>query len=111
MNALSGERLESVLRDAAARLRAEFGPCRVYLFGSYAYGHPGPDSDLDFMVVVRDNGEGTYALTVRAIHALSGLGPPKDVLVRTESEFQRRAGWLSSLEREVSTKGRLLHAA
>jgi predicted nucleotidyltransferase len=108
---LTREQLEGVLREATDRLRREFGACRVYLFGSYAYGRPSPDSDLDFMVVVPDNGESTYELNVRAIGALSRLGVPKDVIVRTESEFQRRSHWLSSIENEVSLKGRLLHAA
>ena len=32
-------------------LAEEFHPQHVILFGSYAYGNPGPDSDVDFLIV------------------------------------------------------------
>jgi predicted nucleotidyltransferase len=35
--------------DAIAR---EFRPRKIILFGSYAYGNPGPDSDVDLLVVL-----------------------------------------------------------
>lgn len=108
---LRGEQLETVLRDAAERLRTAFGPCRVYLFGSYADGRPGPDSDLDFLVVVPDGAEDSFGLTGRAYRALGRLGRPADVIVRTESEFARLSGWVSSVDRAVKERGRLLHAA
>jgi Nucleotidyltransferase domain len=39
--------------DALARqIAAQFDPERIYLFGSYAYGTPTPDSDVDIMVVM-----------------------------------------------------------
>ncbi|MCL2766959.1 MAG: nucleotidyltransferase domain-containing protein, partial [Peptococcaceae bacterium] len=30
---------------------------KIYLFGSYAYGEPNADSDMDFYVVIPDDGE------------------------------------------------------
>jgi uncharacterized protein len=43
--------LEARIRDALAPLRPE----KVILFGSYAWGQPTPDSDIDLYVVTRDN--------------------------------------------------------
>jgi predicted nucleotidyltransferase len=39
------------IQDFTQRLVAEFSPQRVILFGSYAYGHPTPDSDVDLLVI------------------------------------------------------------
>jgi predicted nucleotidyltransferase len=47
---LSGE-LEARIKDALAPLQPE----KVILFGSYAWGQPTPDSDIDLYVVTRDD--------------------------------------------------------
>jgi predicted nucleotidyltransferase len=31
-----------------------FHPTRIILFGSYAYGEPTPDSDVDLLVVIQE---------------------------------------------------------
>jgi uncharacterized protein len=108
---LDAERLQAVLDDAVRRLRAEFGACDVYLFGSYAEGRAGPQSDLDFLVVVPDSDEGYYERVFRAIAALSGLGVPKDVIVYSRSEYEQRMAAPASFARVIAETGKLLHAA
>ena len=39
--------------DAVAR---EFSPEKIVLFGSYAYGHPTPDSDVDLLIILPFHG-------------------------------------------------------
>jgi len=39
------------------RLVAEFAPCQIYLFGSYAWEQPNEDSDVDLFVIVPDSHE------------------------------------------------------
>jgi predicted nucleotidyltransferase len=39
------------LRAIAARLRREYGAERVLLYGSYARGEAGPDSDMDLFII------------------------------------------------------------
>ncbi len=43
--------LETQIKDALAPLHPE----RVILFGSYAWGQPTPDSDIDLYVVTQDD--------------------------------------------------------
>lgn len=52
------EREREVRRDAGPviqgildKLVAGYSPEKVILFGSYAYGHPGPDSDIDLLII------------------------------------------------------------
>jgi len=40
------------LPQAIKRLVAELKPEKIILFGSYAYGNPTPDSDVDLFVVI-----------------------------------------------------------
>ncbi len=103
--------LQQKLNDVVDRLRRALSPVSIYLCGSYAYGNPGPDSDLDLLVVVEDSPDDPYTRDVGAYRALSGLGIPKDVQVYTRKEFEERAALPVSFERTVKTKGKLLHVA
>ena len=73
--------------DEAARLLLRAAPgSRVILFGSYARGEAGDDSDLDFLVVEPEV-EDRLAETVRLIEALRPLMLPVDVVVISEERF------------------------
>lgn len=111
MPVLTDEELKRKLAEVVERLRREFAPVAIYLFGSYAYGTPGPHSDLDLLVIVDDSPLDAYSRDARAYEALTGLGIPKDVQVYTRAEFQHRADLPVSFERTVRTKGKLLYAA
>src|SRR4029078_12547162 len=41
-----------VIREFARRVRERFQPDKIILFGSYAYGVPHADSDVDLLVVM-----------------------------------------------------------
>ena len=41
-----------VIRDYARRVAERFQPEKIILFGSYAYGTPHEDSDVDILVVM-----------------------------------------------------------
>ena len=86
-------------------------PLRVYLFGSYVYGTPNQDSDLDFYIVVDDNRTDILDLTVRAYSACSEMKRhPVDILVGTKSRFEARKH-RPTIEKEVYQKGVLLYDA
>lgn len=93
------------------RLRTELNPIKIYLFGSQATGRATEDaSDIDLCIVVQDDGEHPIKKAVRAYRSLRGLGVPKDILVRSQSQFEERAHWINSLEKEVVETGKLLYA-
>ena len=91
------------------RLVDYYHPVRIYLFGSEARGDAGPDSDLDFMVVVPDD---TPESTMRAgdIYKILSMGIPKDVIPWRESDFGIRAAYVpTSLPATVIREGKLLY--
>ncbi|WP_295392259.1 nucleotidyltransferase domain-containing protein [uncultured Thiodictyon sp.] len=75
--------------DAAVRVLSEAArPTRILLFGSYARGDAGADSDLDFLVI--ESGVENHAREmVRLRRALRPLRLPVDVLVYSTEDVAR----------------------
>jgi predicted nucleotidyltransferase len=77
-----------LLEKAVERLKAEFQPEEIYLFGSHARGTPTDDSDVDLMVIVRESSEKAIRRMQRTHRCLTGMGFSKDVLVPTRAQVQ-----------------------
>lgn len=81
-------RRDDLFDALVARILSVCRPQRIVVFGSYARGSEGPDSDVDVLVVDagvtqrREQG-------VRIRRALRGLGVPVDVIVATSEDLQR----------------------
>ncbi|HSW43943.1 MAG TPA: nucleotidyltransferase domain-containing protein [Phycisphaerae bacterium] len=111
MAVTSQDQQQAILIEVVERLRREFAPEAIYLFGSRAYGSPNPQSDLDLLIVVGSDNRDPYERDAAAYRCLAGISVAKDVLVYTREEFESRAAFPSSFERTVRTKGKLLYAA
>ncbi len=96
-------------REIAQRLTQALGPDRIYLFGSYARGEAGPDSDLDFLVVVPRSGKSRYARAVEARGFVRDIWAPKDIIVLTRAEWEKELKAPSSLSNTVLREGIALH--
>jgi len=105
MELLSGELLEEIIR----RLVLEFQPEQIILFGSYAWGTPTNESDLDLMLILSESNLPPVKRAIRAHLALSDLGIPKDILVRTRAEFERYRDVYASLECQIAERGKVLY--
>jgi predicted nucleotidyltransferase len=44
-------RTQKVITDIVERLVADYQPQKIILFGSYAYGQPDADSDIDLLII------------------------------------------------------------
>lgn len=111
MPAMTRDEFEAQLAEIVARLRREFAPVAIYLYGSYAYGTPGCHSDLDLLVVVENSTSDAYTRDARAYRVLGEIPVPVDVQVYTRAEFEQRSNLPVSFERTVRQKGRLVYAA
>jgi uncharacterized protein len=99
-----------IIEEVKKRLIAVYDPEAIYLFGSYAWGRPDDESDLDLLVVVRDSDEKSHKRCIPGIHALWGLGIAKDLLVYTQEEFDARVTDQTTLVYEVKKTGKVLYA-
>src|SRR5438094_2695324 len=76
-----------VIRRYARQVAEHFQPDKIILFGSYAYGTPHADSDVDILVVMPARNELDQAFKIR----LALPAPfPMDLLVRTPKNLQWR---------------------
>jgi predicted nucleotidyltransferase len=98
-----------LLETAVERLKAEFQPEEIYLFGSHAWGVPTDDSDVDLMVVLPDSNERPIRRDQRAQYCLGRLPFSVDVLVRTRREVNRVRDIRGSLTHEVFQNGRKIY--
>ena len=85
------------------------GVLQVYLFGSFAYGLPAEDSDIDLMVVVND-GIDPLKMMRDVSHGLHDKKIPLDVLAIKNTDFaERYKPDRVTLQREVKNKGVLVY--
>lgn len=83
-------------------------PQKIFLYGSYAYGRPTEDSDLD-IVIIKDSDLPRYK-RARAIHRLFNPYPcPMDILIYTPQEAERFGDYPSSFIYTVLKKGKLVY--
>jgi predicted nucleotidyltransferase len=95
-----------IIQDMADKIIAAFSPERIILFGSYAWGKPGPDSDIDFFIIKDTN---DTRKTSRKINRL--LFPretPIDVIVFTPQELEKRKN--DFFVEDILKKGKTLYA-
>ena len=95
-----------IIRRFARQVANQFQPDKIILFGSYAYGQPHADSDVDILVVMPARNQVDQAVKIhQAI-----LPPfPLDIIVRTPGNMKWRLEEGDSFLREVVDKGKVLY--
>jgi predicted nucleotidyltransferase len=91
-------------------------PEKIILFGSYAYGEPVPDSDLDILVVTGDNfipssfseKSKIYLNISKSISEIKKEFPV-DLIVHTKAMHQKFIEINSLFAREILSKGMILY--
>jgi len=96
-------------RAIGRRLKEELAADYVYLFGSHARGAAGPDSDLDFLVVVPHSAKSRYERAVEARGLVRDIRFPKDIIVLTRADWERELKAPCSLSSTVLREGIALH--
>ena len=79
------------IRELAEKIVQIYHPRQVILFGSYAYGTPTVDSDVDLLVILAGEAKGSR----KAVEILNTVNPqfPVDLLVRTPEQVRQRLAW------------------
>jgi predicted nucleotidyltransferase len=99
----SREDIERVAREIAEK----FDPEKIILFGSYAYGTPTGDSDVDMLVLIEtDERPPKVAARLRTAIRPSFAW---DVLVRHPAEVKRRVGLGDWFLKTVTEQGEVLY--
>jgi predicted nucleotidyltransferase len=95
------------IRAFVKRIAGEFHPERIILFGSYAWGNPTPDSDVDLLVVLPFQGKSwRMASEIR-----KRVRPPfpLDLMVRSAEQLQQRLMIGDAFFQEITRQGKVLY--
>jgi len=101
---------KETIEEVKRRLVEVYNPIAIYIFGSYAWGCPTEDSDLDLLIVIDNSDEKTYKRPVAGYRALRGLNISKDLIVKTKKEFEQASDNITTLSYKVKNDGELIYA-
>jgi predicted nucleotidyltransferase len=95
-----------VIRRFARQVAERFHPDKIILFGSYAYGAPHADSDVDILVVMPCRNQLNQAFKIE----LACDPPfPLSLIVRTPANLKWRLEEGELFHTEIVTKGKVLY--
>ncbi len=95
-----------VIRRYARQVAERFQPDKIILFGSYAYGKPNADSDVDILVIMPARNEFDQAFKIRCEVPTQF---PMDLIVLKPRNVKWRLDERESFLTEIMTKGKLLY--
>ncbi len=97
------------IKNLCRQIVENFNPQKIILFGSYAYGEPNADSDVDLLVVMPFEGRDSQ----KAIEIRTKIQTtmPLDLLVRTSEQVRTRIEMEDFFMREINEKGKVLYEA
>lgn len=97
------------IKEVVNRIVNKYKPERVILFGSYAYGNPTGDSDLDLLVVKSSNlPRHKRAREIRK-HLWGITEVPKDIIVYTQKEIDEWKGVEEAFITNIVKRGKILY--
>lgn len=93
------------IKKVSANIAKEFSPQKIILFGSYAWGKPSRDSDVDFLIIKDTNNSRQLA---RKIDGSIFPRPfPMDIIVFTPTQLKRQA--TDFFIQKILTNGQVLY--
>src|SRR5689334_20108146 len=98
----------AAIRRFARRIANRFRPDKIILFGSYAYGKPHSESDVDLLVIMP-----TSNVIEQSIRISLAFQRPFsfDLIVRTPKQMERGLKEDNWFLREIVEKGKVLYEA
>lgn len=96
-----------LIRNLVLKAAYKVKPLKVILFGSYAYGSPDKDSDVDLLFIKETELRGIkrYCLVSQQIERLF----PVDLLVKTPQEVAKRLRMGDPFYKEIMKKGKIIY--
>ena len=102
----------AVIKKIVQRLVSGYPPERIILFGSYAYGQPDTDSDIDLLIIKATEERFFDRLhTVRRVTAETHPHIPIEPIVLTPAEVQERLKAGDQFLSEILQRGEVLYAS
>lgn len=101
---ITKEKIDEIIK----RIVENYHPEKIILFGSYAYGTPSEDSDLD-LLIIKDSSLPRYKRGREVRKYLRGLKLAIDLVVYTEEEIQKWSDVRTAFITTVLERGKILY--
>lgn len=103
MSLITQKQIQLVTR----RIVQGYQPEKVILFGSYAWGKPSKDSDVDLLIIKKTKKK-WLARNLEVRQIINGE-LPVDILIRTPAEVRKRLKMGDFFYQDIATKGKYLY--
>jgi len=97
------------LPEITQHIRSVSDPEEIILFGSYARGDYGSDSDLD-LLIIKDQVESPNEEAAKIYRALAHLTIPVDVVVVSKAYVKRYRNIIGTVLRPAFSEGKVIYA-
>lgn len=91
----------------------KYKPERIVLFGSFAWGKPNQDSDLDFLIIKKVQkprpAREQEVYRVLSDYHYSAESLPVDIIVHTPDEAKKRLSLGDPFIKEILTRGQVIY--
>jgi len=101
---------EKLLQEIVRRIVSEINPIKIILFGSWAYGKPHKDSDLDLLIIVdrlTTSSRRKERIKIRTI--LQDILIPQDIVVATVTDVEEWKSVPQAFITSMIKKGKVLY--
>jgi len=99
---------EKTRKKIVERINSHFKPEKIILFGSYAYGMPGKNSDVDLFIVMESK-EKPSKRRIEISKLFRDRQMPMDFIVKTPSEVKERLSMGDFFINRILKKGEVLY--
>jgi predicted nucleotidyltransferase len=105
-------KVRETILEIVDKVKQQYQPSKIVLFGSYAYGQPDRDSDID-LLIIKDTAERPLnrRVTVTRIVSDSKRLIPFEPIVLTSAEVHERLRIGDQFLKEILDKGEVLYEA
>ncbi|MFH1413044.1 MAG: nucleotidyltransferase domain-containing protein [bacterium] len=104
---MSQKEFNKNLKNITEKIVKGFKPEKIVLFGSYAYGNPSKDSDLDLFIITNTKNTRNTAREIDS--SIFPRSLPIDILVYTEEQVKKRKKIGDFFINDILNKGKILY--
>lgn len=99
---------QQIIKKISRQIKEQYKPEKIILFGSFAWGKPTKDSDLDLLIIKQTNKN--YFNRVPEVKSyLHNFNQPLDIIVMTPKEVAKRLHLRDFFIEEIIKKGKILY--
>jgi predicted nucleotidyltransferase len=106
-------RVEVIIKKIVKAISTEYQPDKIILFGSYAYGIPTEESDVD-LLIIKDTEKPFHKRWAEVCRIISGIRKDSGIafssFIVTPHELQQRLQMGDPFFKEILDKGKILYA-